>query len=442
MGQALARGPGAHELAHQPPLRAAGVLELVHQDVLVARLQPVAAARELLHLRQQPQRALEQVGKVERALLVERAPVLVLRHREQPPDAAGQHQVDVGAELLPRGLHVRPQAKDAGLVAVEVGCRPELRPGVGQALARLSRLGEHVIGQTVESAPHARRRERLAAHQIVEVAHEQREARRVGPAGHERRHAAGHRVERGAQGGHEAIARFVHVHLPPAQEAVERVPGHHAPIEQGRQALAQPALAQFGEHQTHVGIVQREAAADAQRAIERPLHQARRLGFVGQVEARVDAGLEGELVEQCQAEGVDGEDADVGQRLAHGAPALARQGALLVPLAERGHHALAHLGRGLAGEGDGQDVPGRHAHFEQADVAVHQHARLARARRGLEGHVAARVDGQPPRPLVGRLARLIEVEAGLLTHRALPSSLPLPSSFPLPARSPCPCTPS
>ena len=38
------------EQRHQLPLRAAGVLELVHQHVVIARFEPVAALRELLHL--------------------------------------------------------------------------------------------------------------------------------------------------------------------------------------------------------------------------------------------------------------------------------------------------------------------------------------------------------------------------------------------------------
>ena len=96
--QSFAGAPRAHQLAHQPPLRAAGVLELVDEHVLVARLQAIAAARELLHLAKQLQRALEQIGKVEHAVLVERPAVFVLRDREQPPHAARQHHVDVALE--------------------------------------------------------------------------------------------------------------------------------------------------------------------------------------------------------------------------------------------------------------------------------------------------------------------------------------------------------
>ena len=61
----------------------------------------------------------------------------------------------------------------------------------------------------------------------------------------------------------------------------------------------------------------------AQRAVERRFDQARRLGFVGEVEAGIDAGFERELVQQRQAERVDGADGDVAERVANLAPALA-----------------------------------------------------------------------------------------------------------------------
>ena len=72
-------------------------------------------------------------------------------------------------------------------------------------------------------------------------------------------------------------------------------------------------------------------------------------------------------------------------------------------LPQRGHHALAHLGGGLAREGDRQDVARRHAGFEQPDVAIDEHARLAGAGRRFERDVAARIDREPPRARIGRL---------------------------------------
>ena len=114
-------GPGANQLANQPPLRAAGVLELVDEHVLVSRFEAVPAARELLHLAKQLERALEEIREIEHAVLVERAAIFVLGNREQPADAAGQHQVDVLAEHLDGGLHVRPEAEHDRLVPFVVG---------------------------------------------------------------------------------------------------------------------------------------------------------------------------------------------------------------------------------------------------------------------------------------------------------------------------------
>ena len=45
--------PSSDQLRHQLPLGAAGVLELVDQHVVISRLEPIAALRELVHLPQQ-----------------------------------------------------------------------------------------------------------------------------------------------------------------------------------------------------------------------------------------------------------------------------------------------------------------------------------------------------------------------------------------------------
>ena len=53
---------------------------------------------------------------------------------------------------------------------------------------------------------------------------------------------------------------------------------------------------------------------------------------------------------------------------------------------------LPHLGGGLARERDREDVLGLDAGAQQVDVALDEHARLARAGRGLEHDVARRID--------------------------------------------------
>ena len=113
--------PRADQLADQPPLRAAGVLELVDEHVLVTRFEAVPASRELLHLAQQLERAFEEVREIKHAVLVERATIFVLGDGEQPADAAGQHEIDVLAERLDGGLHVRAEAEHDRLVPFVIG---------------------------------------------------------------------------------------------------------------------------------------------------------------------------------------------------------------------------------------------------------------------------------------------------------------------------------
>ena len=99
--------PRLDQQRDQLPLRAAGVLELVDEHVVIARLEPEAALRELVHLPQQLERALEHVGEVEDRALVERPPVLRQRDREHPPDAAREHDVEVARERPDDALDVR-----------------------------------------------------------------------------------------------------------------------------------------------------------------------------------------------------------------------------------------------------------------------------------------------------------------------------------------------
>ena len=73
--------PAPDQLLDQLPLRAAGVLELVDEHVMVAGFEPVSAARELVHLLQQVDGVLEHAGEIEQRARVERP--LVLRDRDR-----------------------------------------------------------------------------------------------------------------------------------------------------------------------------------------------------------------------------------------------------------------------------------------------------------------------------------------------------------------------
>jgi hypothetical protein len=68
--------------------------------------------------------------------------------------------------------------------------------------------------------------------------------------------------------------------------------------------------------------------------------------------------------------------------------------------------AVAHLARGLEGEGHGDDAAHRRARRQQMQDARHQRARLACARAGDEHDIA--VDGRHRRRLVGAGRRLLD----------------------------------
>ena len=127
------------------------------------------------------------------------------------------------------------------------------------------------------------------------------EVRCGGPVAMKRADAARHAGERRTQPCEQAAA-------PPRQSwraglprrnrdsARPRRPAGDRAAAQGRARSAE--LAELGEEQRHLGFVGRQAAAGAKRAIQRFLDQARRLGFVGELEAGIDVGLERELAQQ------------------------------------------------------------------------------------------------------------------------------------------------
>ena len=89
--------PGLDQQRYQLPLAAARILELVDQDVVVARLEAVARLGELVHLPQEIDRPLQHVGEVEQGARTQRALVLRHDHAEQHAHGAGEHDVDVPA---------------------------------------------------------------------------------------------------------------------------------------------------------------------------------------------------------------------------------------------------------------------------------------------------------------------------------------------------------
>ena len=100
MGEPGAFAPGLDEQGHEFPLRAAGVLKLVHEHVVVARLEPVAAPREILHPSEQVERLEQEIREIKHRVRIERSAVLRIGDAEHPPDAARHEHVQIAAKRL------------------------------------------------------------------------------------------------------------------------------------------------------------------------------------------------------------------------------------------------------------------------------------------------------------------------------------------------------
>ena len=170
-------------------------------------------------------------------------------------------------------------------------------------------------------------------------------------------------------------------------------------------SAASPARARrspkLREHQRHVLVLAGEAAADAQRAVERLVDEPRHLGVVGHRESGVEVGLERKLAQQREAERVNRADGDVAVRSrssrqrARGIsprPAASRSVATM-----RSRISAAALRVKVMRE----DVRRIDAGAQQVDVAIDEHARLAGAGRCLERDVEA-ADPRPVRVRHGR----------------------------------------
>ena len=188
-----------------------------------------------------------------------------------------------------------------------------------------------------------------------------------------------------------------------AQKPIQRSPATSRRSSSRASPCAQAELAELGEEQRHLRSLGRQAAADAQRAFERLVDQSRRFGFVGELEAGIDVGLERKLAQQREAERVDRRDRDVGEAVADLRHSSGGMRLLAVAPRELVQDALPHLGRGLARERDREDVARLDAGEQQPDVAIDQHARLARPGRRLERDVARRIDRQRARLGIAQL---------------------------------------
>ena len=124
--------------AHCAPAR---ILEFVHEHVPVARLDPEAALRKLVHAFQESQRSFEHAGKIEQRVSVERAVVAgVSVIREDPPHAARHDDVQIAAKrLIVSAIERRDfEAPTRGGASMRVGLSPVLgvEAGSGERSSR------------------------------------------------------------------------------------------------------------------------------------------------------------------------------------------------------------------------------------------------------------------------------------------------------------------
>ena len=215
----------------------------------------------------------------------------------------------------------------------------------------------------------------------------------------ELRDAARHRHKQIAQPARSATAGdcWRQISWARFEKAPQHVTRDEAPIDERRKPGTQAPLAELYEHHRDVGIVLREVAADAERRIERLVDEPRNLGFISQIESRIDVRLERELPDERQAKRVDRGDRDIAETLAQITQPGCIHSQRAARLAEPLHDPLAHLRGRLSGESDRENVLRIDAGEKQVDISFHEDACFAGASRSLEHHVLGRIDGMRSR---------------------------------------------
>ena len=320
--QPAAFAPRLHEQRDQLPLGAAGVLELVDEHVVIARLEPVPGARELVHPAQQVDGALEDVGEVEQRARLELAAILGHADVEEALHAAHEGRVHVAVEAAQHVVDHRGQRRRGRAEAADAR-RPAPRTGVGETLARGARPRQEVRPQPVEGGADAGRSGlgqpadagQIARHHgegavlvrpvLRQAPRRGRPVRTLGQAPHRR--AAG-------VGGARAARRA-------PQDPSERGGGGGAAAHELGHRLPHAPGSELRQQHGDVGVPARRGAGRRHGPLDRLPDDVRYLGLVGDREVRIEVGFERELPQQRQAEGVDGADADLAEPVAQLPPA-------------------------------------------------------------------------------------------------------------------------
>ena len=405
-------------------LNRAGILIFVDEHIAVLR----AERRAHLGQRQRRERVVFEVVKIHHAALalgrrVER--VVCLGQLGQPVQRRGRH-ADIRRRVLQRQRKGRLHIRDGLFERVA----PRLHP-VGDILVEQIRLflspqrrERHTVQRVVQRGIAVRRRcgqirrelhihaagRRVMQRAVFPLAERQRLPR----VGAEALQPAPRKIRQQPRGGalFKRLARQAHRLLRARKERPRIGARHHKPMQRERQ---------FAQFLLRIAPVRREesVAAHLVAAIYRVLHclmaEHAALLLVADAKAGVDGKRLKVLAQQVAAEPVQRGDARAGER--H--HLFAQRRILPRGLAERLADALAHFARRRVGERDDQHVFNRAALAHELHDALHQHGRLARARR--------RADDQAVSPVGDGVALLLCPfrHGDFLLRHSRCSSLPL-----------------
>ena len=116
---------------------------------MIPRLEPIARARELVHLPQQVDRALEEIGEIEQRARLQLAAVLGDADAKEAPHAAHERHVHVAIEAGQHFVH-DGRHRRGGRAETAAARRTAPRAWVGEPLARRARARQEVRPQPIE----------------------------------------------------------------------------------------------------------------------------------------------------------------------------------------------------------------------------------------------------------------------------------------------------
>ena len=289
---------------HELPLRPARILTLVDQHVVIARLQPVSALGELLHLPQQVQRPQQQLRVIQRGVRVEGAAVLGVGDAEHPPDAPRDEHVHVAAVIGEDATDGLALLRHQVSMHAPVGLVRELCPGVRHAGAGGAFPREEMLAGTREGGLHGCGVERtdpaLCDAKLPKVAGQHGKRRREGAGPDEGVEPTPPRVEQVDHRGRRAASGALHVQVrwPDREVSKQHTTRDDSPMQERGEPRARPPLAELRKHERHVLIVAGTRLADAQRPVERFVDQPRHLRLVQHREAGIQVSFERKFAQQ------------------------------------------------------------------------------------------------------------------------------------------------